>query len=138
VSIETLRRAAALMRERAEAATPGPWAADPDTWHPHGHPLGYRRVVSGEPNPISGIRMPHLHTATLVPPGSPEDRAAMADAEHIASWHPAVALASAKALDEAADAYEEISGPNVLGDADADPLLAALIAQARAYLGEQS
>lgn len=126
MSADLLRRAAALMRERAEAATPGPWLADPDTWHPHGNPLGYRRVVSGEANPISGIRTPHLHTALLTPPASPEDRQAAADAAHVASWHPAVALAVADWLDACALVVTAAPGST---KAHAERV-------ARAYLGE--
>jgi hypothetical protein len=78
---EVLRRAAGLMRERAEAATPGPW----------------RDFTYGD-------RMMHYVDAgpntNLVASGAFGENA---DAAHIASWHPAVALAVADWLEEAAD-----------------------------------
>src|SRR5690349_20508668 len=81
MTAETLRRAAALMRERAEAATPGTW--DPQDWDD-------THVVISDPDqdPIA-------------------DRIADEDdALHIASWHPAVALAVAVLLDKEAEAIE--------------------------------
>ena len=82
MSAETLRRAAALMRERAEAATTHPfgrsWTASP---HGDVH-TGYSEWIC--------------------------DSADGGTAEHIASWHPAVALAVADWLDAEArqiDAY---------------------------------
>ena len=64
MSAEILRRAAGLMRERAEAASEGInwWGVEPMT-----------RALD----------------ATFSPPSAEQD------AEHIASWHPAVALAVA-------------------------------------------
>lgn len=71
------------MRERAEAATGGPWVAD-------------RRMVVAAPGP----------NAKYVADCFDEPVASDADAAHIASWHPAVALAVAKALDDVAHAWE--------------------------------
>lgn len=84
MSADLLRRAAALMRERAEAATTHtPWQLLPldDDYAPpwtvaSTHPEGERTYVCQE---------------------------ARHAGEHIASWHPAVALAVADWLDEAAD-----------------------------------
>ena len=111
---ETIRRAAALMRERAEAATPGPWVGvigkfkdaewpcviaaqgdtkDPETW------------LMGAGNGAAN---------------------AEADATHSGSWHPGVALAVADWLDDAAHAYETFDGA-VPGHS---------LKVARAYLGE--
>lgn len=69
---DLLRRAAALMRERAEAATPGPWA---NRRGPGEHVV---RTDSGAPLANTGTR---------------------ADRRHIASWHPVVALTVADWLD---------------------------------------
>lgn len=82
MTAETLRRAATLMRERAESATPGPW------------------VVPGPDDEYVG-------PADVVSDGEPGNRYiicehAGVDALHIASWHPAVALAVAEAMDTAA------------------------------------
>lgn len=98
-----LCRAAALMRERAEAATPGQWTVT------FGF-VGARRVPFVSIPGQDGARMPRQD-----------------DAEHIAAWHPAVALAVADWLDLEA---EFATG--------ADPGLASneALAVARAYLGE--
>lgn len=72
MSADTLRRAAALMRERAEAATPGPWEVD----H-FGHGVRER----------SGRGLASAHNAKCEV------------AAHIASWHPAVAMAVAEWLE---------------------------------------
>lgn len=122
---EVLRRAAGLMRERAEAATPGPWAWEPPSkadwpqsdeslvapgsdWQPDSYFGGcseFLREFHGTRELEDGS---HVHRTTVdVVSGwgydacgtdaSDEDRA------HIASWHPAVALAVADWLEEAAD-----------------------------------
>lgn len=112
MSAETLRRAAALMRERAEAASAGPWkrygmagVAGHD-WEI----VDERRVECecGEPVALTGC-------------------ATNADALHIASWHPAVALA-------VADWLESVSSDTYLGSITRSKALAV----ARAYLGEPS
>lgn len=94
MNAETLRRAASLMRDRAEAAgaTEGWWGIEPLV-----------RALDG----------------TFSPPD------ARADAKHIASWRPAVALAVADWLDDAATLADET------GRIDRHAL-----AVARAYLGE--
>ena len=132
MSADLLRRAAALMRERAEAATPGPWRftdseAVNDVWD------GGMVVVSTDADPIANV----LDEWYEPDPGEP---APINDAEHIASWHPAVALAVADWLDATAAEHESDSG-NERADAffaafDTAPDVAAL-AVARAYLGEQ-
>jgi len=114
VSAELLREAAALMRANAAAAHEGPWTREG---------IGGRRdagYVHGE----RGQRI----VAHYVP-----DR----DIEHIASWHPVVALAVADWLDHAAARAEskiEHGGkpePVWLHERDA-------LAVARAYLGRES
>jgi hypothetical protein len=81
VSAETLRRAAALMRERADAnlITPSPW--------------GFAGV-SGQ-----GFAVHHgEHDTVALYANRP-------DADHIASWHPAVALAVADWLECVAEVH---------------------------------
>jgi hypothetical protein len=91
---ETLRRAAGLMRERAERATPGPW------------------------QPVAGVWQTETFAAVIGPNGVPENaetwlmatgRGAAsqeADAEHAASMHPGVVAPLADLLDEVARQYE--------------------------------
>lgn len=117
MSAETLRRAAALMRERAEAATQtaAPWGVDE---------IGgiWGQEADGQPIPIA-------------------NNATDADAEHIASWHPAVALAVADWLE--AKAEQDDKGPcdgagtvGVCNLCEHDYGHVAALAVARAYLGE--
>jgi hypothetical protein len=128
MSAETLREAARLMRERAEAATPGPWRftdseAVNDVWD------GGMVVVSTDADPIANV----LDEWYEPDPGEP---APINDAEHIASWHPAVALAVADALDLAAN----LAPPDPHhGNERCETCgwVSALASVARAYLGEQ-
>lgn len=94
---ETIRRAAALMRERADAATPGPWLgvmgkfkdADwPCVIAAQGDPKDTRTWLMGAGNGVA----------------NPE-----ADAAHSGSWHPLVALAVADWLEASAKAHEGTS-----------------------------
>ena len=86
MTADTLRRAAALMRDRAEAATQGPW----------------RRVRSG------GMVVTDDAESTCNPPKVllVADRTREPNTQHIASWHPAVALAVADWLDSEANRWE--------------------------------
>jgi hypothetical protein len=99
--VDLIREAVRLMRQRAEAATEGPWTAHPDglVWAER---LG---------DPVSG---------------STE----IEDAEHIASWHPSVALLVADALERVAWALS--FDKDLIGRVGYEELLAV----ARAYLGE--
>ncbi len=108
---ETLREAGRLMRERAQAATPGPWE--------HKQPEGdwHWVWVAGVPT-YAGVAECQITDGSDL---NQEGR----DAAHIASWHPAVALAVADWLDEEA-AWT--------GQGDDKHALAV----ARAYLGEAS
>lgn len=114
MSVEVLRRAASLMRERAEDATAGPWVSDEpaQTW----------RAWDGN------VKTAHADFRDC------DDRIAQVwaneDSQHIASWHPAVALAVADLL--AILARRSISTD--LEHAERD----AALAIARAYLGESS
>jgi len=104
MSADLLRRAAALMRERAEDAAPSPWREVGD-----GELLGCYAVVC--------CGSAEFNVAPAVIP---------ANAEHIASWHPAVALAVADWLDVTASTLVTYRA----GYAEA-------LTVARAYLGEQ-
>jgi hypothetical protein len=120
VSASTLRAAAALIRQRANAAHQP--TGRPPAWHvmqnahpnTDGSPWGaveYQRHPAGG----SGSRV-------MVWSGG----AAKADAEHIASWHPTVALAVADLIDTVLKV-----GP-VDGGAEWD----ATVNLARTYLGD--
>ena len=117
MSAETLRRAASLMRERAGAAPPSPWATRATT---HGDPANGPTHIVVE-NSL-GLISDHDY-----------DKWGGTSAEHIASWHPAVALAVADWLDaEASNRDAGIGGRgwfSVGGQGDA-------LAVALAYLGE--
>ena len=95
-----IRRAAALMRKRASEATPGPWEA--------GASMGGATVEqsAGDCADVIGSEVKcgsYCYGGTAVLP-------ARADAEHIASWHPLVALAVAGWLEDAADSAEGYLG----------------------------
>ena len=103
MSAERLREAARLIRERAQAATPGPW-----------HTINQYVWRDG---------------ADQCPGESPVVRDGVeteADAEHIASWHPVVALAVADLLDA-------LAGEPVLYEDN--PVVRKALAVADAYLG---
>ncbi len=113
--VETLRAAARLMRERAQAATPGPWDRAEDVALGRGHEGNFLANWQGE----------YLRGVGDTGDGAQAD----ADAVHIASWHPAVALAVADWLDRYA------------GVTDRNPELAPnspALDVARAYLSEAS
>jgi hypothetical protein len=74
VSADLLREAAALMRSRAEAATPGPWES-------HARGGDVYESVSDHGDVVAECGL------------------AAIDSWHIASWHPVVALAAADYLD---------------------------------------
>ena len=80
MTADLLREAAALMRQRAGLAIPGPWVG---YWPGD----GTARVVET----VTGDRDEVASTGSI------------AESEHIASWHPTVALAAADWLDSAAD-----------------------------------
>jgi len=85
------------MRKRAEAATAAtPWNAEVRTLR-DGRTMGRIRIASD-----GGRRQgrPRQWLSHIEIPGT--------DAEHIASWHPAVALAVADWLDRSAETYERL------------------------------
>lgn len=118
MSATVLREAAAKMRERAEAATPGPWIwnssmdddlhADAAGWVGHDRTGdGFQEYVCSTANHPDGF----------------------GDGVHIASWHPAIALAVADWLEAEAD-WAGVGAANSPDD--------AAIAVARVYLGSDS
>ena len=109
MSAETLRRAASLMRERAEAATPTEWdwcLTGPFFVVAENDPRGDEAFVASVPS--------------------------KADAAHIASWQPAVAIAVADWLDLMAYALNA----RLFLDDSAETHAALTVA--RAYLGESA
>ncbi|MCL2611967.1 MAG: hypothetical protein FWD95_01905 [Nocardioidaceae bacterium] len=123
---ETLRQAAALIRSRAKAATPGPWRftdseAVNDVW------AGGMVVVSDDADPIANVQDEWYEND----PGEP---APVNDAEHIASWNPVVALAVADLLDAVALVADHYPPLQIRPDSAASRALVL----ARAYLGVQS
>lgn len=114
MSAELLRRAASLMRERAEGATPGPWEVY------SGPRKMYVESVAAED--ASGNPVPIMQSI---------DRGAFADVGHIASWHPVVALAVADWLDDALEAHLHVRVGNYRSYLKA-------VEVARAYLGDDA
>jgi hypothetical protein len=129
---ETLRSAAALMRERAQAATSAvwdgrPWQAEECSDDEAGNCPCI--VSQGERKPPLEAQVPHIQYVC--------DAESWQHAAHIASWHPAVALAVADWLDAEAeraaqiDAYQGTPAYPLMLDGYRHPL-----AVARAFLGE--
>jgi hypothetical protein len=85
MSAETLREAAVLMRARAEAVS----ATAPSPWF-----VAESEIVTDDEEPIEALSVitSNIHW-----------RDAAAQRTHVASWHPAVALAVADWLDVFAD-----------------------------------
>lgn len=111
MTAETLRRAAALMRERAEAATGSPWRAV------EGASFGW------------WVERPHLGDVALDLHGE--------NARHIASWHPTVALAVAEWLEDEAERIPPHATHALTGGGMEIPIEAApAVILARLYLGE--
>lgn len=115
-SVETLRRAAALMRERAEAAADGRWAVEV-------------AQSNGIPNMV-------ITADTAMVVADTYDKPHQHDAEHIASWHPAVALAVADWLNIAAADLVAYANDETQ-PFDPTAINKALVV-ARAYLGESA
>lgn len=110
MSPEVLRQAAGLMRERAEGATGGAWVAD-------GYDVLHERSAA--------------HVADCF------DTEAT-NAEHIASWHPAVALAVAEWLEAKAEQDDKGTCDDPRGCCNLcehDYGNVAALVVARAYLG---
>lgn len=120
---ETMRRAAKLMRERAGAATPGPWTIREQ----HGRDIADEgwsdvRVVS----PVGDVAVTYLSNVS-------ESNAANENTEHLAAMHPLVALAVADWLERDAALIDVLAFP------ESDPAAVRYpLTVARAYLGEVS
>jgi hypothetical protein len=120
--VELLREAAKTMRERAQSAEPGPWVTERP-----GHGKAW-------------INTPGYEHAWGM-------HGFVEEARHVASWHPAVALAVADWLDVEAQVHDDLvtadAGVRVATDnrwhirLDASTLPQAL-AVARAYLARES
>lgn len=118
---ETLRRAAALMRERAGGCEPRRW---------HWEALGGK----GYPQRVTSDGNVALIAETFIDPGRRPY-----EAEHIASWSPPVALAVAGWLDSRAGDADSATPANGSWDltwCDDPPGIKAALEVARAYLGE--
>ena len=117
MSAELLRRAADQMRERAKAVTPGPWTVENTGSHMH------------DSWAVADVERYQSYTNSVA---CGEDKPL---ADHIASWHPAVAVAVAEWLDATADNADAIGydGPGQAGSPHA-----VALAVARAYLGGDS
>lgn len=118
MSAELLRKAAAKIRENAEAATPGPWRA-----FTTGARGGDHWYICD-----SGEAIAHISAQDGI---NEEQRCG--DACHIASWHPVVALAVADWLDDVAERVDGMSHPTYC-DASADNAVSVALA----YLGDDS
>lgn len=129
MTAELLREAAALMRRRAEAATPGPWESS--VWDSG---LSYRALNASVITSLMGDSVANAdYDGYAEGPHGAEG----ADAAHIASWHPLVALAVADWLDSAAREHDEaecfaFEPPNGCHEAH------RALAVARAYLGRDA
>lgn len=123
MTADLLRRAAAKIRENAEAATPGPWfTTDEGNTHP-----GAFTDVGSKSVRVTSDCCSYQGTSTH------------ADAEHIASWHPGVALDVADLLDFAAEAFfADVRAASNIEHIAGMPMPARCIAVARAYLGEDA
>lgn len=131
--LDLLRRAAALMRHRAEGATPGPWWVhdhnETDVWA--GDQAAVRKVDANGCCARPGIKNCDGACEDLLrraDPLSHGDLKRPEDAAHIASWDPPVALTIAAWLDQVTVACEH-GGRAALFAPEA-------IAVARAYLRE--
>lgn len=117
---EELREAARLMRERAEGATDGGFG-----WHVTDELAGANEVwAKRDAGGWDSFMVATTATRLNPNPGAKGH----ADAAHIASWHPAVALAVAEWLDHESEACGPKRTP--FGHVSAH-------AVARAYLGTQ-
>ena len=127
---EELRQAAALMRERAEAAAQGDWPGRPwavtECASPEDGSAGCACIVyQGEYKPFDEAQVPPIQYIA--------DAESEEDAAHIASWHPAVALAVADWLDAATEQarFTEAQGAWISPDSYA-------LKVARAYLSSST
>ena len=133
MSADLLRRAAKVLREHAEGASPAPWghvdyhgySGDPSTF------MGCGSIISMHPDTFGGdIAAP---SGDCYPRGG---YSSFEDMQYIALMHPPVALALAAVLDRVAETFKEDRGVEVqirLREAYVEEL-----ALARAILREES
>lgn len=122
--VELIREAARLIRQRAEAAT-------------NRAPLPWRQTISDSESPTGvGICEDHRQAEPMWPCENCWAIETWSEpvAEHIASWHPGVALLVADWLDVAADLWEPPKQTKYYSRRTASQL--AALAMARAYLGK--
>lgn len=93
MTADLLTRAATLIRERAQAAEHGRWKL-------------WGMSVMADPAGTSNVDDAILVAASVSTPSTSSRRLHTGNAEHIASWHPAVALAVADWLDEAGSTWD--------------------------------
>jgi hypothetical protein len=133
MSADLLREAATTLRERAEAATPGPWSHYPDTFRTD---IPVHRLGSNAAQDAGGVG-----DVGLTPAEHPHG---FADAAYIATVHPGVGLALADWLDDVAAELEQVRCHLVaaFGDDKADDYMpdvpAKTLTLARLIVGRQS
>jgi hypothetical protein len=127
-TVETIRRASALMRSRVAAASPSPWLADTA--------VEGDAVVWGAPKLHDGESRKFVGNiaAAVLPHEVRSDWTVMfdtqtANAEHIAGFQPSVGLAVADLLDSAADSYEH---------GDDTPFIGLVLSIALTYLQDHA
>jgi hypothetical protein len=123
--MEEICQAAALMRQRAQAATPGPWLWDGGAYDGS---RGVGCVWTTAPSVLGGT----IATADMNDLYPRSGYSPQGDMKHIASWHPVVALAVADWLDHEADRIE-LGGPDI-GVVTTPGEVRHSLAVARAYL----
>ena len=124
-----IHRTAALMRERAGAATQGTWTSHEE----HG------RDICDEAWSYVEVRTPAGQSiaATAYPGGPEQTEDPQADAAHIASWPPPVALAVADMLDAIGEHITSHDCEAHCEPGGCDQSKAA-VAVVRTYLGESA
>lgn len=118
MSADMLRRAASLIRERAHAATPGPWEP-------------YQNIHAE----TAACEVGRGGFGVVALPATGRSDYGKSNIEHIAAWHPAVALSVADMLDHAAARAEtkvRLGGDSTAVWSHEKDALAI----ARTYLGE--
>ena len=133
--IDTLREAARLMRERALAATPGPWSQ-------HTAEAAADTVIFAGEEWVTNIdNCPSVGEHMRTPGGSVCSDQALPNGDHIAGMHPGVALAVADWLDMAASYLREFglhceNGCKLCNNNFYSPFVRKALAVARAYPNE--
>lgn len=121
MSAARLREAANLMRERAQAATPGRWGV-----------FGMTVLASTDGTSNVDTAVEVAQALTVDDAGRPRTW----DADHIRSWHPAVALAVADWLDAEVEGIEFALSIGMTEQQIADSNMgSSALAVADAYLG---